>query len=71
MAVGMLPLVVWLGFSLVLLRFSVSEHGLRQAQQRDRGGALATQGCYYLWNSLKCDPFTLTAIVFALGVACW
>ena len=71
MAAGTLPLLLWLGFSLVYYGFPFPNTAYAKLNNGIAGRALAEQGCYYLWNSLKFDPLTLTTIVFALGVACW
>jgi arabinofuranosyltransferase len=71
MAAGALPLLLWLGFSLVYYGFPFPNTAYAKLNNGIAATALAKQGCYYLWNSVKFDPLTLSTIVFALGVACW
>ena len=69
MAFGTLPLVLWIGFSLFYYGFPFPNTAYAKLNNDIPAGALAAQGCYYLWNSLKHDPITIVAIVGSVTFA--
>ena len=70
-AVGMLPLALWIGFSLFYYGFAFPNSAYAKLYNGVATQALATQGCYYLWDSLRHDPITLVTIAGALCFACY
>jgi arabinofuranosyltransferase len=71
MALGSLPLIFWLGFSLFYYGSPFPNTAFAKLNNGLSTWTLIGQGCYYLWNSLKYDPITLTTIVVGLAIAVW
>ena len=68
-ALGFLPLLGWLAFSLVYYGFPLPNTAYAKLATGIAGDDLARQGLAYLLNSLHWDPITLTVIAAALVAA--
>ena len=71
MAVGFVPLALWMGFALFYYGSAFPNSALAKLNNSVTWLAMAERGCYYLWNSLKWDPLTLVTIGGSLVLACW
>ena len=69
MALGMTPLFLWMGFSLFYYGSLLPNTAYAKLNNQITALVLARQGSYYLWNSLKTDPITLSTILCALAFA--
>lgn len=67
-ALGALPLVAWLGFSLVYYGSLVPNTALAKLNIDVPKPLLFLQGAYYFADSFERDPITLSVIALALGL---
>ncbi len=63
---GFLPFFAWELFSLFYYGFLFPNTAYAKLNTGISSGAMAQQGMYYLWNSLRMDPLTLSVIAFAV-----
>lgn len=69
MAMGWLPLVLWMGFSTFYYGFPFPNTAYAKLNNGIPAGELAVQGLYYLWHSLRHDPITLVTITVGIVFA--
>lgn len=69
LALGLLPVLVWTGFSVLYYGFPFPNTAYAKLATGIAAADLARQGVAYLQNSLRWDPLTLVVIVVSLAAA--